>query len=81
MAKLVDAKDVGGMYFVEYTVQKQPGPARHLLSLVSLANNGRYNRLYTVTAQCKEEQLATFRPLLQAVISSFQPPAKQGYRV
>lgn len=32
-------------------VQKLPEPKRHLLSTLALGSNGRYNRLYTVTAQ------------------------------
>jgi hypothetical protein len=41
---------------------------------VALANNGRYNRLYTVTAQCLEEDLPRWAPVLEGVLASFQPP-------
>ena len=41
LARLVDAAETRGMYSVEYTVTKQPGPTRHLWSVVALAFNGR----------------------------------------
>ena len=43
MARLLSAKDRGGTYFLEYTVQK-PGEQqlRHFLSAVSLGYNGRW---------------------------------------
>lgn len=34
----------------------------------------RHNKLYTATAQCREEQLTTWRPVLQTVLESFKPP-------
>jgi len=64
-----------GMYQLEYSVEKVPGPKRHLYSLVALAFNGRYNRLYTLTAQCLEDQVPQYEPVLLQVLSSFQPPA------
>eukprot|EP00878_Enallax_costatus_P002355 GHUV01002531.1.p1 GENE.GHUV01002531.1~~GHUV01002531.1.p1 ORF type:complete len:258 (+),score=72.97 GHUV01002531.1:210-983(+) len=75
IAKLLDAKETKGMYYVEYTVEKQPGPKRHLYSLVALAYNGRYNRLYTLTGQCLEEQVEQVEPVLKQVLASFLPPA------
>lgn len=63
------------MYQLEYSVEKVPGPKRHLYSLVALAFNGRYNRLYTLTAQCLEEQVPQYEQVLLQVLSSFQPPA------
>ncbi|KAI8472779.1 MAG: hypothetical protein J3K34DRAFT_519486 [Monoraphidium minutum] len=76
IAKLVDATEKQDMYWVEYTVHKpaleeQP---RHLLSTVSLGFNGRYNRLITVTAQCREDQVAQYRPLFVSMLGSFTPP-------
>lgn len=62
-------------YFVEYTVEKIPGPKRHLYSTVALAWNGRYNRLYTLTGQCLEEALPQYEGALRSVLQSFQPPA------
>lgn len=75
IAKLLDARETKGMYYVEYTVEKQPGPKRHLYSLVALAYNGRYNRLYTLTGQCLEEQAGQVEPVLKQVLASFLPPA------
>ena len=50
VARLLSAKDRGGMYLLEYTVQK-PGEEqpRHFLSAVSLGYNGRHAAL---TAGC-----------------------------
>ncbi|KAL6751839.1 hypothetical protein V8C86DRAFT_2768532 [Haematococcus lacustris] len=73
VAKLVDYNETRGQYLVEYTVQKLPEPARHLYSAVALGNNGRYNRLYTLTAQCGEEQVAQWGPLLRQIVASFKP--------
>lgn len=63
------------MYQLEYSVEKIPGPKRHLYSMVALAWNGRYNRLYTLTAQCLEEQVPQYEKQLLEVLASFQPPA------
>jgi hypothetical protein len=63
------------MYQLEYSVEKIPGPKRHLYSVVALAWNGRYNRLYTLTAQCLEEQVPQYESVLLQVLGSFQPPA------
>jgi hypothetical protein len=37
----------------------------------------RYNKLFTVTAQCRESELPRFRPVLQATVDSFVPPAPE----
>ena len=42
VAELLAAKELGRMYYVEYTVQKAQEAKRHLLSLVALGNNGRH---------------------------------------
>jgi hypothetical protein len=75
IAKLIDAAEKSGMYYVEYTVEKQPGPKRHLYSMVAMAYNGHYNRLYTLTAQCLEDKVAEAEPTLKQVLKSFLPPA------
>ncbi|KZV52423.1 psbP domain-containing protein 3, chloroplastic [Dorcoceras hygrometricum] len=50
-AKLIDSKATNGLYYLEYTL-KNPGESRrHLLSVLGMANNGFYNRLYTLTGQ------------------------------
>lgn len=62
---------------MEYTVQKLPDePQRHLLSTLALGSNGRYNRLYTVTAQCTEELLPKYRAELEQVLNSFKANVK-----
>jgi hypothetical protein len=35
----------------------------------------RYNRLYTLNATCTAADLAQYGPVLQSMVSSFQPPA------
>lgn len=35
----------------------------------------RYNRFYTLTAQCPEADVPTYRSTLEGVINSFRPPA------
>ncbi|KAK9794914.1 hypothetical protein WJX73_005447 [Symbiochloris irregularis] len=79
LAELLNAKQVGKNYFVEYTVTKPKQSKRHLLSLVALGNNGRYNRLYTATAQCPEEDLGNYKPALEAALKSFKPPGPIAY--
>ena len=78
VARLVDAAERGEQYLIEYTVHKPALEAqpRHLLSAVALGFNGRYNRLITVTAQCREGQVGAYVPLFREVLGSFTPPAK-----
>lgn len=78
-AKLLDAKARNNMYFIEYTVKKPSQEQKHLLSAVALGFNGRYNRLYTVTGQCKESELSEYKGTLQSVLQSFAPPALPPY--
>lgn len=78
-AKLINAKNNNGMYFIEYTVKKPSQDEKHLLSAIALGFNGRYNRLYTVTGQCRESQLEQFKPTLQSVLQTFAPPAPPPY--
>ena len=75
---LVDAGERSGMYTVEYTVALEGAPTRHLLSLAALGYNGRYNRLYTATGQCPEDELEQWRPTLAAALDSFAPPPTRG---
>jgi len=42
---------------------------------VALGFNGRYNRLYTLTAQCKKKDFPRLGERLQKIVVSFQPPA------
>ena len=73
VAKLLDARDGGDRYVVEYTVAKEGEAARHLLSAVALAPTARYNRLVTVTAQAMDGDWATVGPMLARVVDSFAP--------
>ena len=81
IAKLIDAVDRGGqIYEVEYTVQKFPSPIkRHLFSAVSVGFNGKYNQLYTITGQCREEDLQVYRDLLIQTVRSFKSELKPVY--
>ncbi|KXZ47533.1 hypothetical protein GPECTOR_34g692 [Gonium pectorale] len=77
IAKLVDAAEVGGKYFVEYTVQKLPEPQRHLYSVLALGYNGVYNRLYTLTGQSLEEERPRYEEAILAMARSLSvPPAR-----
>lgn len=40
-----------GMYYIEYTLKNIGESRRHLFSVLGIANNGFYNRLYTLTGQ------------------------------
>ncbi|GBG65637.1 hypothetical protein CBR_g51937 [Chara braunii] len=71
-AVLIDAKSRNGTYYVEYKIQKPGEFDRHFLSSVRLGFDGIYNRLFTVTAQFREEDLATYRETLDKVLSSFK---------
>lgn len=43
--------DLPGLYYIEYTLQNPGESRRHIYSAIGMANNGWYNRLYTVTGQ------------------------------
>lgn len=42
-----------GMYYIEYTLRNPGESERHLYSVLGIANNGWYNRLYTLTGQVR----------------------------
>lgn len=44
------------------------------MTAVALGFNGRYNRLYTLTAQCLKKDLPRVGESLQNVVASFTPP-------
>ena len=52
IAHLLDARNTGSAYFVEYTIEKEGHPEgkRHILNLLALGQNKYYNRLFTITA-------------------------------
>lgn len=40
-----------GLYYIDYTLQNPGESRRYIYSAIGMANNGWYNRLYTVTGQ------------------------------
>lgn len=74
ISKLIDAKESGGMYYIEYTVTLPGEFDRHLLSVVGLQFDGTYNRLYTVTAQADEADFKDLKSTLTSVVNSFKLP-------
>ena len=60
---LIDAKEKGGMYNVEYTFAKTGEFDRHLLQVVAIGTSGYYNRLYTVTAQVPAHPIRSPLPI------------------
>lgn len=42
-----------GLYYIEYTLKNLGESQRHLFSVLGIANNGVYNRLYTLTGQVR----------------------------
>lgn len=71
-AKLIDSKSANGLYYIEYTL-KNPGESRrHLYSVLGMANNGYYNRLYTLTGQFVDEEEEKFALKIQKAVSSFR---------
>eukprot|EP00892_Ulva_mutabilis_P000872 jgi/Ulvmu1/10786/UM069_0020.1 len=72
IAKLVNTKTENSSYFVDYTVQRGTQPQRHLYSRVVLGFNGRFRRLYTITAQCPDSASRDTKDTLQAIVSSLK---------
>lgn len=71
-AKLVDCKAANGLYYIEYTLQKPGESLRHLYSVLGIANNGWYNRLYTLTGQFVEEEAAKYGTKIEKAVDSFR---------
>ncbi|KAK9868584.1 hypothetical protein WJX84_001021 [Apatococcus fuscideae] len=76
-ARLIGAKETSKMYYVEYTFRKPSEQERHLVSLVALGNNGRVNRLYTLTAQCYESHFSQQKDLFAGILKTFKPPSRR----
>jgi len=74
VARLLDSRGLNGGYQIEYTVQNGVINKRHLLSFVILGFNGRYNRLYTITAQCPEAELPKYDAIFHEICQSFKAP-------
>jgi len=72
---VLDAKNTGDKYALEYTVERpEEGFYQHLLSAVGVGYNGRISRLYTITAVCPEEKFAERKETFQAIIDTFELP-------
>ncbi|PIM97595.1 hypothetical protein CDL12_29934 [Handroanthus impetiginosus] len=71
-AKLIDSKAANGLYYIEYTLKNPSESRRHLFSVLGIANNGFYNRLYTLTGQFVEEEEEKFGSKIQKAVSSFR---------
>lgn len=71
VAKLIDSSKANGGYFVEYTIRNS-SVQQHLISFIYLGFNGRYNRIYTITAQCPEDALHKYKSTFLAICKSFR---------
>ncbi|KAI3938089.1 hypothetical protein MKW98_018645 [Papaver atlanticum] len=71
-AKLISCKSSNGFYNIEYTLQKPGESCRHIFSKIGMANNGYYNRLFTVTGQFMEEETDKYSSNVQKTVSSFK---------
>ncbi|XAR61506.1 hypothetical protein NMG60_11015951 [Bertholletia excelsa] len=71
-AKLIDSKAANGLYYIEYTLQNPGESRRHLYSVLGIANNGYYNRLYTVTGQFIDEDSEKYGSKVEKAIASFR---------
>lgn len=74
-AKLLSAKERNKLYYIDYSLKK-PGESepRIFQSAVALGNNGTYNRLFTVTAQCSKSDFPALGDTLTKIVESFKPP-------
>ncbi|KAL2529812.1 PsbP domain-containing protein 3 [Forsythia ovata] len=71
-AKLVDSKAANGLYYIEYTLKNPGESCRHLFSVLGIADNGFYNRLYTLTGQFLDEEAEKFGPIIAKAVASFR---------
>lgn len=71
-AKLIDSKASKGLYYIEYTLQNPGESLRHLFSVLGIADNGIYNRLYTLTGQFVDEEAEKYGAKIQKAVSSFR---------
>ncbi|KAJ8762335.1 hypothetical protein K2173_007493 [Erythroxylum novogranatense] len=69
-AKLIDCKSANGLYYIEYTLQNPGERRKHLFSVLGMAFNGWYNRLYTVTGQFVDEESEKYSSQIQKVAST-----------
>ncbi|XP_042508954.1 psbP domain-containing protein 3, chloroplastic isoform X2 [Macadamia integrifolia] len=71
-AKLIDSKTTNGLYYIEYSLQNPGESCRHIISVIGMASNGWYNRLYTVTGQYVEEESEKYRSKIEKSVLSFR---------
>nr|XP_043614707.1 psbP domain-containing protein 3, chloroplastic isoform X2 [Erigeron canadensis] len=71
-AKLIDSKSTKGMYYLEYTLTNPGESERHLYSVLGIANNGWYNRLYTLTGQYMDNESEKYRAQIEKAVASFK---------
>lgn len=71
-AKLIDSKASKGLYYIEYTLQNPGESLRHLFSVLGIADNGVYNRLYTLTGQFVDEEAEKYGAKVEKAVSSFR---------
>ncbi|XP_057468666.1 psbP domain-containing protein 3, chloroplastic-like, partial [Actinidia eriantha] len=71
-AKLTDSKTSNGLYYIEYTLQNPGKSRRHLISVLGIANNGWYNRIYTVTGQFVDEDSEKYDSKVETAVASFR---------
>ncbi|XP_009759652.1 psbP domain-containing protein 3, chloroplastic [Nicotiana tabacum] len=71
-AKLIDSKASKGLYYIEYTLQNPGESLRHLFSVLGIADNGVYNRLYTLTGQFVDEEAEKYGAQVEKAVSSFR---------
>lgn len=50
-----------GLYYIDYTLQNPGESRRYIYSAIGMANNGWYNRLYTVTGQVSKSIFLFFQ--------------------
>ncbi|KAJ8643616.1 hypothetical protein MRB53_005364 [Persea americana] len=71
-AKLLNSKAGNGLYYIEYSLQNPGESRRHIFSAIGMANNGWYNRLYTVTGQFLEEESEKYKSKVEKSVKSFR---------
>ncbi|CAH9086718.1 unnamed protein product [Cuscuta epithymum] len=71
-AKLIDCKSANGLYYIDYTLQNPGESMRHLSTVLGIANNGLYNRLYTITGQCVDDESEKYCAKVEKAVASFR---------
>nr|GME07112.1 PsbP domain-containing protein 3, chloroplastic [Ipomoea batatas] len=71
-AKLIDSKSANGLYYIDYTLQNPGQSLRHLFTVLGIANNGFYNRLYTITGQFVDEEAEKYGAEVEKAVASFR---------